>query len=124
MIWRDIPGYEARYQVSSEGDVRSLARVVPGPQGREYQVKERILKQCEHVRGYRIVFLSKENKDTKFFVHRLVAVAFIPNPEQKPIVNHRDTTKTHNCIANLDWATDEENTQHYWKNRPQDGGVF
>ena len=117
MIWRDIKGYEGRYQISDEGHVRSLARTVPGPQGRECQVRERILKQCEHVRGYSIIFLSKENKDTKFFVHRLVAMTFIPNPEQKPIVNHKSLDKKENHVANLEWATEAENTQHYWRGR-------
>ena len=106
--WRDIEGYEGRYQISDHGQVRSLARIVPGPFGREVQICERIMRHCYHYKGYPIVFLSKEGIDKKFFVHRLVAIAFIPNPEAKKIVNHKDLNKENCVIENLEWMTDRE----------------
>lgn len=118
--FRDIPGYEGRYQISDEGEVKSLARTVPAPHGREAQVRERILKPQSHFKGYICYFLCKENAQRKFFVHRLVALAFIPNPENKPFVNHKDLNKVHNRLENLEWATESENTQHYYDNAKND----
>lgn len=117
MIWRDVAGYEGRYQVSDEGQVRSLARTVPGPHGREFQVRERILKPCMHFKGYHVVYLCRqEGFDRKLFVHRLVAEAFIPNPDAKPLVDHKDTDRTNNVVTNLQWATSKEN--HHINHEP------
>lgn len=117
VLWRDVEGYEGRYQISSVGQIKSIARVVPGPNGREVQVRERILKHCYHYKGYPVVYLSKENEQEKCFVHRLVAKAFIPNPDAKPIVNHKDLDKQHCEVSNLEWVTEKENTNHYWDNK-------
>lgn len=117
--WRDIIGYEGRYQISDFGRVKSLARTVPGPRGRQYQVREIILMQGDHYRGYKVVWLSKENKDTKFFIHRLVAFAFL-FPPTSDVVNHKDLNKHNNHVSNLEWATYSQNTQHYHDNKKQD----
>ncbi len=110
--WRDIIGYEGRYQVSSEGRVRSVERVhmagcAPRP------IPERVLALQDHYRGYRFVVIRIDMKRYKHFIHRLVAAAFHPNPDDKPYVNHRDRNKTNNHVSNLEWVTEKENTEHY-----------
>ncbi len=110
--WRDIIGYEGRYQVSNKGRVRSVARVhtagcAPRP------ISERVLALQDHYRGYRFVVIRIGMKRYKHFIHRLVAVAFIPNPEAKPYVNHIDRVKSNNDLSNLEWVTEKENTYHW-----------
>jgi NUMOD4 motif/HNH endonuclease len=101
--WRDIEGYKGMYQVSDLGRIRSL----------KYG-KKRILKPSLS-KGYCSYSLSKDNFVKYFRGHRLVAIAFIPNPENKPEVNHKNGNKLDNRKVNLEWATDEENKQHAWK---------
>lgn len=100
--WRDIPGFEGRYRVSSLGRVESL-------------VTGRCLKPQKHPLGYQFVALTlRDGSGGKkaFLVHRLVAEAFIPNPSGKPTVNHKDGDKTNNRRKNLEWATHGENHKH------------
>lgn len=115
-IWMNIEGYEGMYQVSSLGRVRSLDRVVEvhteqGIEERAY--KGRILAQRDDKDGYKRVTLSNEGKHTTCQVHRLVAKAFIPNPEGKSEVNHKDMDKQNNELFNLEWNTRQENARHY-----------
>ena len=100
--WKDIKGYEGLYQVSNYGRVK-----------RKYNNgKIRILKPISTNNGYLRVSLSKNSVNNTYFVHRLVAQAFILNPENKPEVNHIDGDKTNNKIENLEWCTRSENIQH------------
>lgn len=103
-IWRDVPGYSGKYQVSNTGEIRN-----------NNTGKER--KQYLNGNGYCIVgFYNKEKGYTVHFrVHRLVAEAFIPNPENKRTVNHKDGNKRNNCVDNLEWATHKENINHAHK---------
>lgn len=96
-IWRDIKGYEGLYQVSNLGRVRSF-----------HGGSERIMKQTLQ-NGYLRITLLKNEKSKRFLSHRLVALAFIPNPENKPQVNHIDEDKTNNRVDNLNWMTSKEN---------------
>lgn len=109
--WKDIEGYEGLYQVSDQGNVKSLARKRNNSKG-SYTQKERILKQSNTTTGYKKVELVKNGQKKSLRVHRLVAQAFIPNPENKPEVNHIDGNKTNNFVSNLEWVTSSENTTH------------
>lgn len=108
-IWKDIEGYEGYYQVSSLGRVKSLTRKDSLNRTR----KGKVLKPFDdNNKGYLLVDLVKFGKSKTVKVHRLVANAFIPNPLNKPQVNHDDGDKKNNNAKNLEWATREENIQH------------
>lgn len=107
--WKDIKDYEGLYQVSDYGRVKSLPR--QGTQTKE----ERILKPEKTKKGYLQVHLCKNGKVKVFRVNRLVAIAFVPNPENKPEVNHKDTNKENNHASNLEWNTRSENQLHAYK---------
>ena len=98
-IWKDIKDYEGLYQVSNLGRVK---RITTG----------RVLKPLKHANGYLMVKLSKNSIVYTKTVHRLVAEAFIPNPEHKSEINHIDETKTNNNVSNLEWMTRKENINH------------
>lgn len=96
-IWKNIEGYEGLYQVSNLGEVKSL-KFAGGS-------KSRKLKLGKTSNGYmKIVLGSGKNRKT-FSIHRLVAMAFIPNPNNYPEVNHKDEDKTNNIVTNLEWCT-------------------
>lgn len=106
-IWKDVKGYEGLYQISNFGNLKSLERKVRDWKG-ERTVKESLM--CFTVRsGYYNVVLRKQGHRESKQIHRLVAEAFIPNPESKPIVNHKDFNRKNNCVENLEWCTQKEN---------------
>ena len=107
-IWKDIAGYEGIYQVSNLGNVKSLSF---GPKNRKSGTVK-LLRQTPSNCGYYKVELYKNGKSKMMYVHRLVATAFIPNPEKKPQVNHIDGNKANNVLSNLEWATSSENQLH------------
>ena len=112
-IWKDIEGYEGMYQVSNYGRVKGQERWTHFKNGKKPRFEpERILKFAKHHKGYVKAQLRKEDKLKAFFVHRLVAQAFIPNPEGKPQVNHKDGDKLNNTVSNLEWTTQSENLKH------------
>lgn len=110
-IWKDIVidgvDYTGLYQVSNLGRVRSLDRQVTS-KGRPRNIKGRILSRCID-RGYYIVGLSKDGTDRKYMVHRLVAIAFIPNPDNLPEVSHLDESRDNCRWDNLVWSTHKDN---------------
>lgn len=109
--WKDIKGYEGIYQVSNYGNVRVLDRYVWNHNG--FVKREgKILKPSLNKHGYKDVTLSKDNVRKKHRVNRLVAEAFIENPENKEQVNHIDRDKTNNNVNNLEWVTRQENITH------------
>lgn len=113
--WKDITDYEGVYQISTDGQVKSLARITISQSNKgKYTKKDRILipEITSKGLGYYRVLLCKNSIITKFLIHRLVAKAFIPNPENKPQVNHRDGNKLNNNVENLEWVTASENVQH------------
>lgn len=115
-IWKDIKGYEGHYQVSNMGRIKSLKRTILKSNGRYDTKRERILKiqYNQRVDVYEVhLKLNKVRKCHK--VHRLVAQAFIPNPENKPEVNHIDGKRENNCVENLEWSTTSENLDHAYR---------
>ena len=110
--WRDVVGYEGRYQVSSMGRVKSLERKVRHWRGGERIQKERFLKPSNDRRGYLLVSLCDGEKRKTFSVHRLVCQAFHENPDNKPQVNHINEIKTDNRACNLEWCTCKQNVNH------------
>lgn len=114
MEWRDIEGFQGLYQVSCTGLVRSLDMVVPYKDGRVRVQKGRILKPGNNV-GYARVNLVKNGKVFPALVHRLVAKAFIPNPDKLPFINHKDFNRRNNSVDNLEWCSPLENHQHTLK---------
>ena len=115
-IWKDVVGYEGLYQVSDKGQIKSLKRYRNNGNGK-YLQKEKILKSYIGKNGYCIVDLYKNGKRKKCLLHRLVAEAFIYNPQNKPCINHIDCHKTNNNINNLEWCTYKENMQEAVKNK-------
>lgn len=110
--WRDIPGYEGRYQASNLGRIRSLPRVIDRRSNTPYRLPGRILRPRLSHKGYLLVGLSTESKVKNLSVHRLVAQAFLPNTEGFPEVNHINGNKKDNRAANLEWVTTKENVAH------------
>lgn len=115
-IWKDIKGYEGLYQVSNLGRIKSLERYVKNHDAMQYH-EEKIKLATERKRndgkqGYLALQLYRDNKAKNCYVHRLVAEAFIPNPESKPTVNHINGDKHDNRAENLEWATYSENNIH------------
>ena len=106
--WRDIKGYEGLYQVSNLGRVKSLARKI----NNQYGKKERLMTQKIDKDGYKRVGLNKNGKQIYYGVHRLVAQAFISNPNNYPQINHKDENKSNNKVDNLEWCDGKYN-QNY-----------
>lgn len=97
-IWKDIDGYEGHYRISNFGRV--------------YSIKSGILLKQKNKRGYLEVGLCKNGKHRYMQTHRLVALNFIPNPENLPNVNHKDENKQNNCVSNLEWCTVKYNINY------------
>jgi hypothetical protein len=96
LFWRDVVGYEGLYQVSIDGEVKNVKT-------------GRILRPCKSHKGYLLTYLYKDGKGKGYSVHRLVARAWIPNPDNLPQVNHINEDKTDNRVENLEWVTAKEN---------------
>ena len=111
-LWKDVKGFEGYYQVSTWARVRSLDRWVTYKDGRSRLCKSFILPLRKNHKGYLRANLSKNGKTKSAFVHKLVAEAFIPNPLNLPVVNHKDEVKDNNYPYNLEWCTDDYN-RHY-----------
>lgn len=117
-IWKDVEGYEGMYRVSSYGRVIRLERMVTDAIGTRV-LPETMLMCCDGTgsknKTYYRVALCRNGKKENVSVHRLVARTFIPNPENKPCVNHIDGNKHNNHVENLEWVTYSENTIHAYQ---------
>lgn len=107
-IWKPIKGYEGLYEVSNFGRVRSLDHIVKSKGGTR-MVKGRIIQSRSKTNGYMRVNLWKDNVANTFLVHRLVAEAFLDNPNNYTEVNHKDENKQNNKDSNLEWCTHQYN---------------
>lgn len=114
-IWKDIPGFEGCYQASTLGRIRSLDRTITrgaskrrGPY--EAKLKGRIIKPVLRKDGYVVVPLGESLPCNR--VHQLIAGTFIPNPENKPMINHKNGDREDNSVNNLEWCTNQENQIH------------
>lgn len=113
-FWKDVAGYEGLYQVSDEGDVKSLPRLKHNGKGR-FETKERILRPGTRGKGqtlYQFVVLTDGQAAKHIAVHRLVANAFLENPEGLPEVNHKDENPLNNHLSNLEWCTRQYNIEY------------
>lgn len=117
-IWKDVIWYENIYQISNQWDLKSLSN--------SCKKKEKILISADNWSWYRIYLLCNKWLHKNMLAHRLVAQAFIPNPNNKKFVNHINGIKTDNRVENLEWCTSSENNLHAyrtWLNRTTDNHI-
>lgn len=107
-IWKDIPGYENRYQASNLGRIKSL--------NYHRENREMIMKQTIGKSGYKRLMLYDGIKRKSYRVNRIIAITFIPNPLNLPHVNHKDENKYNNCVSNLEWCTARYNSNYGTRN--------
>lgn len=115
-IWKPVVGYEGYYEVSSLGRVRSLRRTMTRKNGIPHTIPGRVLKQPVSKRGYFTVALHQGGVQRTSTVHRIIAKAFIPNPDNLPVVRHLNDNPLDNRIENLAWGTQRENTNDAIRN--------
>lgn len=108
--WKDIVGYENEYQINQFGEIRTLK---DSPKLKKYDV---LKPQISKRNGYVYQMLYKNGKEKLLRVHRLVAMAFLPNPNNLPQVNHKDGNKQNNSVDNLEWCEQSDNMKHAYKN--------
>lgn len=117
--WMDIVGWERLYQISDNGRIKRLSRIVKVKRSNscEYtmQFKEKMLTPNTTQWGYKKINLISGNRIESYFLHRLVANAFIPNYNKKPFINHIDNNKENNHYSNLEWVTTKENIAHAYE---------
>lgn len=104
--WKPIKDYEELYKISNDGRIKSF-----------HNGRERIMKLNPHTKGYLKVQLSFNGTIKAKYIHRLVAQAFIPNPNNYPQVNHKDENKSNNCVSNLEWCDNQYNINHATANQ-------
>ena len=111
--WKEIKGFEGKYEVSDKGRIRSLTRTAWNGVG-EHELEGQVIKDHPDKKGYRTTSLCKDGEHRPVKVHREVGKAFLPNPEDKPCINHKDGDKGNNKAGNLEWCTYSENNRHAW----------
>ena len=115
-MWKDIPGYEGLYQANTNGQIKRLAKRIKGKSNSTKLIKEMILAPAVAKDGYSNPRLTNaQGKRSTVKAHRLIALTFIPNPENKPFVNHKDGNRLNNKVSNLEWVTNAENIRHAYR---------
>ncbi len=113
-LFNEIPGYEGYYEIDRKGSVRSIKRVIKTEKG-NITINSKNIKPRNNNNGYLEIRLSKDGKTKTKFIHRLLAMTYINNINNKPEVNHINGTKLDNRLDNLEWVTKSENMQHAYK---------
>ena len=108
--WKDIPNYDGLYKISNLGNVKSFNTKT------NHKQPINLKQTMDRKNGYLTVSLCKDKVQKIYRVHRLVAEAFIPNPNNYPIINHKDGKKQNNNVNNLEWCTHQQNIIHSWEN--------
>lgn len=112
-IWKDVVGYEGYYKVSNNGIVVRVAGKVPRHNGKGIvNVPAKKMQPLDNGKGYLRIKLTKNNKPRRVMLHRIIAEAFIPNPNKLSTVNHKNAIKKDNRIENLEWVTFKDNIAH------------
>lgn len=111
-VWSPVIGFEGAYEVSSMGRIRTIERMVKTCHGSDRIGVSKLLKPFKDKDGYLNIRLSFNGRKKTFKMHRLVAMIFIPNPDEKPQVNHINFRKEDNSVSNLGWCTAKENNAH------------
>lgn len=109
-IWKDIKNYEGLYQISNLGNVKSLVKWDVNKN--DFIKSDNILTPNDNGKGYLIIGLRKNRVRKMFYIHRLVAIHFLENPDCKNFINHKDFNKHNNNIDNLEWVTQKENVNY------------
>lgn len=107
-VWKPVKGFEGLYEVSNLGRIMALPKIVTR-RGKSYNIKSKIMKPQQSGNGYLKICLHDNGRTSFLFVHRIVAQAFIPNPENKPCIDHINTIRDDNRVENLRWCTFKEN---------------
>lgn len=115
-IWKDIKGYESYYQVSNLGRIKSKERYSSCCYGKQRLLKEKNIVPTPDKNGYLRIMLSKDKDKKRFYIHELVAQAFLDNSNNHPCVNHIDSNRTNNEVENLEFCTHKQNIEHAYKN--------
>lgn len=111
-LWEPLIGFEKYYEISNMGRLKRLYSESLKSNGVKQIIREKILKGCINTSGYPSFFIGNDGKSKQYRLHRLVALQFIPNPENKPQINHKNGIKTDNRVENLEWCTHSENQLH------------
>lgn len=114
--WLPIPEYEDLYEIDTFGNIKSLDRKVRNNNGFRV-IKGKILKPKLDDKGYYRIGLTKNKKQKFYFIHRLVALTFIPNPNNYPIINHKDSNPKNNYVENLEWCDSKYNNNYGNRNK-------
>lgn len=123
-IWADVFGYEGKYKISNFGQLKSLDREVVSRGGMLITIKGKLKKPQINYKGYNKVLLNKNGVSKGYFIHRLVGIAFIQNPKNKPQINHKNGIRTDNRVQNLEWCTNTENQIHSFAVLNRKGSVM
>ena len=114
-IFKPIKGFENMYEISNYGIIKSVDRNIICKDGQIKPIKSRYIRPADNGSGYKFVYLWKDNKQHRYYVHRLVDETFIPNPDNLPEINHIDNNKNNNHVNNLEWCSYGQNIKHAYK---------